>query len=46
MKHPDEKKIKRYQREDPKFNPVAYRKAWHRTGRLIDKRKQTNDRNK
>ena len=43
MKQPNEKKIARYMREDPKFNPVAYRKAWHRTGRIIEQRKQTNE---
>jgi hypothetical protein len=43
MKHPDERKIKRYQKEDPKFDPNAYRKAWYRTGRLIEARRKGND---
>lgn len=38
-KHPDERKIRRYQKEDPKFDAVKYRKAFHRAGRIIEQGK-------
>ena len=38
-KAPDERKIKRYQKESRNFDPVAYRKAWYRTGKQLEKRK-------
>lgn len=41
MKYPDERKIQRYKREDPKFDPVAYRKAWHRAGEIMNRNKES-----
>lgn len=32
---PSERRIKKYQREDPKFDPIAYRKAFYRAGHQI-----------
>ena len=39
-KRPDERRIKRYMREDRKFDANAYRKAWYRTGEQLAKSKK------
>jgi hypothetical protein len=39
-KHPDERKIKKYLRESPSFDPKAYRRAFYRTGEQLQKRKK------
>lgn len=41
IKHPDERKIKKYVRADPTFDPAAYRRAWYRVGKQL--RRRTND---
>ena len=38
-KHPDERKIKKYLRENPSFDPKAYRRAFYRAGKQLQENK-------
>ena len=38
MIRPDERKIRRYQKEIRNFNATAYRKAFYRTGEALKKK--------
>lgn len=39
IKHPDERKIKKYQRESPNFDPQSYRRAFYRVGKQLQENK-------
>lgn len=43
IKHPDERKIKKYLREDPTFDPAAYRRAFYRVGKQTKEKDNGND---